>query len=84
MAKIQIKDLPGDLSISHEDMRKVHGGIRIVIDTSALLGRARGAAQDLADGMNILLGGSSSSSSDGSSSSGVKPSYYTSQTKDGS
>jgi hypothetical protein len=68
MAKIKINDLSKDMSISHEDMRKVHGGgILTQWPDDALTSLASMASSVLAMGM---AAGSSSSSD---SSSGAKP-----------
>ena len=76
MAKIKINDLSKDMSISHEDMRKVHGG--------SIQSWADDALTSLVSG---FIGATSSAmtaaTSSGQSSSGRKPIITKMETRDG-
>lgn len=79
MAKIQILDLPGDMSFSKEDMQKIHGGIQITVDVDDELNVLNFLKWKARTTFNSYFGSSSSSSSGGSS--GRKPSNTTMESK---
>ena len=83
MAKIQIKDLQGDRKIGYEEMRKIHGGIRIIIDTDALDSKIM---QLIRQGKSALQSYSSQSSRSSSSGGGggSKTTPTTMESMDGS
>jgi hypothetical protein len=77
MAKIQIQDLPGDMSISYEEMRKIHGGIQITVDVDDEVNFLRFLSRKTKTTLKNLVGSSDDSSSGGS---GSKPTVTTFET----